>query len=37
MEGYRALVCEAVEGRARPRVEVAVWQGRGWVLGAEEF
>jgi len=36
-ESCRALVCEATEGRARPRVEVAIWRGGGWVLGAEGF
>ena len=36
-EGCGALVCEAAEGRARPRVGVAVWRGGGWVLGAEGF
>ena len=34
-EGGAALDCEATEGRARPRVGVAVWRGRDWVLGAE--
>jgi len=29
MEGCGALVCEAMEGRARPRVGVAVWRGGG--------
>ena len=36
-EGCAALVCEAVEERARPWVGVVVWRGRGWVLGAEGF
>jgi len=36
-KGCGTLVCEATEGHARPRVGVVVWQGGGWVLGAEGF